>query len=72
MKRLKASSAKQAVLVDRVIIDNSGRDETLMLEGIEYKSVWVVSEPALPAPLLLSVVTTQRLQKKSLMKLKGR
>ncbi|WP_299687052.1 type II secretion system protein GspC [uncultured Vibrio sp.] len=35
----------KAVLVDRVIIDNSGRDETLMLEGIEYKRL-AVSEPA--------------------------
>lgn len=37
----------KAVLVDRVIIDNSGRDETLMLEGIEYKRL-SVSEPAPP------------------------
>ncbi|WED21924.1 type II secretion system protein GspC [Vibrio sp. JC009] len=29
----------KAVLIDRVIIDNSGRDETLMLEGIEYKKL---------------------------------
>lgn len=29
----------KAVLIDRVIIDNSGRDETLMLEGVEYKKV---------------------------------
>ncbi|MBW3697651.1 type II secretion system protein GspC [Vibrio sp. T187] len=34
----------KAVLVDRVIIENSGRDETLMLEGIEYKRL-EVSEP---------------------------
>ncbi|WP_277432707.1 type II secretion system protein GspC [Vibrio sp. 1180_3] len=26
----------KAVLVDRVIIDNSGRDETLMLDGVDY------------------------------------
>ncbi|HCZ9050215.1 TPA: type II secretion system protein GspC [Vibrio alginolyticus] len=32
----------KAVLVDRVIIDNQGRDETLMMEGIEYKKL---SEP---------------------------
>ncbi|MDH5978176.1 type II secretion system protein GspC [Vibrio splendidus] len=37
----------KAVLVDRVIIDNSGRDETLMLEGIEYKRL-SVSAPAPP------------------------
>ena len=37
----------KAVLVDRVIIDNSGRDETLMLEGIEYKRL-AVSAPAPP------------------------
>ncbi|MGI9942861.1 type II secretion system protein GspC [Vibrio alginolyticus] len=29
----------KAVLVDRVIIDNLGRDETLMMEGIEYKKL---------------------------------
>nr|WP_228009958.1 type II secretion system protein GspC [Vibrio alginolyticus] len=29
----------KAVLVDRVIIDNQGRDETLMMEGIEYKKL---------------------------------
>ncbi|MGR5211943.1 type II secretion system protein GspC [Vibrio rotiferianus] len=29
----------KAVLVDRVIIDNQGRDETLMLEGVEYKKL---------------------------------
>jgi general secretion pathway protein C len=37
----------KAVLIDRVIIDNSGRDETLMLEGIEYKRL-AVSAPAPP------------------------
>nr|WP_241033849.1 type II secretion system protein GspC [Vibrio maerlii] len=34
----------KAVLIDRVIIENSGRDETLMLEGIEYKKL-AVPEP---------------------------
>lgn len=29
----------KAVLVDRVIIDNEGRDETVMLEGLEYKKL---------------------------------
>ncbi|AUI85029.1 type II secretion system protein GspC [Vibrio azureus] len=29
----------KAVLVDRVIIENQGRDETLMLEGLEYKKL---------------------------------
>ncbi|ANP66329.1 MULTISPECIES: type II secretion system protein GspC [Vibrio] len=29
----------KAVLVDRVIINNQGRDETLMMEGIEYKKL---------------------------------
>ncbi|MGF1750940.1 type II secretion system protein GspC [Vibrio cionasavignyae] len=28
-----------AVLIDRIIISNSGRDETVMLEGIEYKKL---------------------------------
>ena len=42
----------KAVLVDRVIIDNSGRDETLMLEGIEYKRL-AVSAPAPPRTLSL-------------------
>ncbi|MGF1743878.1 type II secretion system protein GspC [Vibrio minamisatsumaniensis] len=37
----------KAVFVDRVIINNSGRDETLMLEGIEYKRL-AVSAPAPP------------------------
>ncbi len=29
----------KAVLVDRVIIDNQGRDETLMMQGIEYNKL---------------------------------
>ncbi|GEM75871.1 type II secretion system protein GspC [Vibrio sagamiensis] len=29
----------KAVLVDRVIIENQGRDETLMLEGVDYKKL---------------------------------
>ncbi|EJN3802128.1 type II secretion system protein GspC [Vibrio alginolyticus] len=29
----------KAVLVNRVIIDNQGRDETLMMQGIEYKKL---------------------------------
>ncbi|MDW1891777.1 type II secretion system protein GspC [Vibrio sp. Vb1574] len=29
----------KSVLVDRVIIDNQGRDETLMMQGIEYKKL---------------------------------
>ncbi|XHF86591.1 type II secretion system protein GspC [Vibrio sp. HN007] len=29
----------KAVFVDRVIIDNAGRDETLMLQGIDYKKL---------------------------------
>ncbi|PFG45571.1 type II secretion system protein C (GspC) [Vibrio sp. ES.051] len=29
----------KAVLVDRVIIDNQGRDETLMMQGLEYKKL---------------------------------
>lgn len=33
----------KAVFVDRVIIDNSGRDETLMLEGVEYKKRQLVA-----------------------------
>ncbi|EEX39196.1 general secretion pathway protein C [Vibrio furnissii CIP 102972] len=37
----------KAVLPDRVIIDNSGRDETLMLEGIDYSKM--SAQPA-PAP----------------------
>ncbi len=31
----------KAVLIDRIIIENGGRDETLMLEGIEYKRLEV-------------------------------
>jgi len=29
----------KGVFIDRIIIDNSGRDETLMLEGIKYKNI---------------------------------
>ncbi|MDF2153997.1 type II secretion system protein GspC [Vibrio sp. CAU 1672] len=29
----------KVVLIDRVIIDNQGRDETLMLQGLEYKKL---------------------------------
>lgn len=44
-EQIEGTRAKlKAVLNDRVIIDNSGRDETLMLEGIEYKKL-SVSEP---------------------------
>ncbi len=36
-EQIEGTQAKlKAVFIDRVIIDNSGRDETLMLEGIEY------------------------------------
>jgi general secretion pathway protein C len=35
----------KSVLPDRVIIDNGGRFETLMLEGIEYKRLDKVSQP---------------------------
>lgn len=34
----------KAVLPDRVIIDNSGRDETLMLEGIDYSKRSTVAQ----------------------------
>lgn len=44
-ERIEGTRAKlKAVLNDRVIIDNAGRDETLMLEGIDYKKL-EVSEP---------------------------
>lgn len=36
-ERIEGTQVKlKAVFIDRVIIDNTGRDETLMLEGIEY------------------------------------
>lgn len=36
-EQIEGTQAKlKAVFIDRVIIENSGRDETLMLEGIEY------------------------------------
>ncbi len=38
----------KAVLIDRVIIENSGRDETLMLEGIEYKRLEQPSQASTP------------------------
>ncbi|CAE6882787.1 general secretion pathway protein [Vibrio sp. B1REV9] len=38
----------KAVLVDRVIIDNQGRDETLMLQGIEYKKLSESPQAARP------------------------
>ncbi|EDP58850.1 type II secretion system protein GspC [Vibrio sp. AND4] len=38
----------KAVLVDRVIIDNQGRDETLMLEGIEYTKLSDTRQAARP------------------------
>ncbi|MCL9776460.1 type II secretion system protein GspC [Vibrio methylphosphonaticus] len=41
-----------AVLIDRIIISNSGRDETVMLEGIEYKKL----ELNQPAPAAASNV----------------
>lgn len=41
----------KAVLIDRVIIDNSGRDETLMLDGREYKKLSAASQvKAKPTP----------------------
>ncbi len=37
-EQIEGTRAKlKSVFADRVIIDNSGRDETLMLEGVEYK-----------------------------------
>ncbi len=37
-EQIEGTRAKlKSVFVDRVIIDNAGRDETLMLEGIKYK-----------------------------------
>lgn len=35
----------KAVLADRVIIDNQGRDETVMLQGIEYKKQSAQTKP---------------------------
>ncbi|CAM2875116.1 type II secretion system protein GspC [Vibrio rarus] len=40
----------QNVLSDRVIIENQGRDETLMLQGIEYKRVTNLKEVAKKQP----------------------
>nr|WP_176299432.1 MULTISPECIES: type II secretion system protein GspC [Vibrio] len=39
----------KAVLVDRVIIDNEGRDETLMLEGVEYKKLSQSGSQVIPS-----------------------
>lgn len=39
----------KAVLVDRVIIENEGRDETLMLEGVEYKKLSATSPQVVPS-----------------------
>ncbi|MDB1122503.1 type II secretion system protein GspC [Vibrio algarum] len=39
-EKIEGTQAKlKRVFIDRVIIDNAGRDETLMLEGIDYKKV---------------------------------
>lgn len=39
-EKIEGTQAKlKNVFIDRIIIDNAGRDETLMLEGIEYKKV---------------------------------
>ncbi|WCE29799.1 type II secretion system protein GspC [Vibrio sp. SCSIO 43137] len=39
-EQIEGTQAKlKAVFVDRVIIDNSGRDETLMLEGVKYSKI---------------------------------
>jgi len=39
-EQIEATQAKlKAVFVDRVIIDNAGRDETLMLEGVKYSRI---------------------------------
>ncbi len=35
----------KAVLADRVIIDNQGRDETVMLQGVDYSKQSVQTEP---------------------------
>ncbi|SEG50922.1 type II secretion system protein GspC [Vibrio hangzhouensis] len=34
-----------AVMIDRIIISNSGRDETVMLEGLEYKKLELKQPP---------------------------
>nr|WP_284676491.1 type II secretion system protein GspC [Vibrio sinus] len=47
---IKGTRAKlKAVLIDRVIIDNNGRDETLMLQGVKYSRLSEVSaKPIFP------------------------
>ena len=51
----------KAVLVDRVILDNEGRDETLMLDGVDY------SKPALdnPDPLRVEPVANEEVNDES-------
>ncbi|WP_412104988.1 type II secretion system protein GspC [Vibrio barjaei] len=38
-----------AVMIDRIIISNSGRDETVMLEGLEYKKLELKTAPQVAA-----------------------
>jgi len=40
----------KAVMPDRVILSNAGRDETLMLEGLDYSAPAVPSTPNAPIP----------------------
>ncbi|MGR5520845.1 type II secretion system protein GspC [Vibrio sp. PNB22_4_2] len=48
----------KAVLVDRVIIDNQGRDETLMLQGIEYKKLSETPQATRPQATKSAVSST--------------
>lgn len=46
-----------SVLPDRIIIENAGRDETLMLEGIDYRQASAGSTPAQPSRAQSNVIS---------------
>jgi general secretion pathway protein C len=46
-----------SVLPDRIIIENAGRDETLMLEGIDYRQASAASTPAQPSRAQSNVIS---------------
>ena len=49
----------KAVLPDRVIIDNSGRDETLMLDGVDYSKMSTTSIAEVDKPSSRNNVSAQ-------------
>ena len=51
----------KAVLVDRVILDNEGRDETLMLDGVDYSKLSMDN----PQPLRVEPVRNQEVNDES-------